>query len=84
MRTLAQLVEYRHTLVADRVRVTNRLTAALKLYFSQVLDWFEDKATLVFCEFLEKWPTLQKSQARPQDDAQALFSGSQFSLCRGH
>ncbi len=62
MRTLAQLVEYRRTLVADRVRVTNRLTAALKMYFPQVLDWFEDKATLVFCQFLEKWPTLQKAR----------------------
>ncbi len=62
MRTLAQLVEHRRTLVADRVRTTNRLTAALKLYFPQVLDWFEDKATLVFCEFLEKWPTLHSAK----------------------
>ena len=55
-------MEHRRTLVADRVRTTNRLTAALKLYFPQVLDWFEDKATIVFCEFLEKWPTLQSAK----------------------
>lgn len=58
MRALEQLVVHRRTLVADRIRITNRLTALLKLYFPQTLDWFEDKNTLVFCEFLEKWPTL--------------------------
>lgn len=33
MRTLRRLVEARHTLVQDRVGVTNRITAALKAYF---------------------------------------------------
>src|ERR671923_2288814 len=37
MRALAQLVEHRRRLVADRVRMTNRLTSALKTYFPQVL-----------------------------------------------
>ena len=41
IRALASLVEIRRRLVADRVRVTNRLTAALKNYYPQVLDWFE-------------------------------------------
>jgi len=73
MRTLAQLVEHRRTLVADRVRVTNRLTAALKLYFPQVLDWFEDKATLVFCAFLEKWPTLQAARRARKSTLERFF-----------
>lgn len=43
MRALRQLVEDRRRLVNDRVRVTNRITAALKAHFPQVLDWFEDR-----------------------------------------
>ncbi len=73
MRTLEQLVEHRRTLVADRVRTTNRLTAALKLYFPQVLDWFEDKATLVFCEFLERWPTLADAKRARKTTLERFF-----------
>jgi len=73
MRTLAQLVQHRRTLVADRVRTTNRLTAALKLYYPQVLDWFEDKATLVFCEFLEKWPTLAAAKRARKSSLERFF-----------
>ena len=73
MRTLAQLVEHRRTLVADRVRTTNRLTACLKLYFPQALDWFEDKATLVFCEFLEKWPTLPAAKRARKATLERFF-----------
>jgi hypothetical protein len=39
MRALAQLVEHRRRLVGDKVRLTNRLTSALKNYFPQVLQW---------------------------------------------
>ncbi len=55
MRALRRLVEDRRRLVQDRVRVTNRITAALKAYFPQVLEWFEDKGTVVFCDFVERW-----------------------------
>ena len=48
------LVELRRDLVQDRVRVTNRLTVALKAYFPQVLQWFADKETTVFVDFLER------------------------------
>lgn len=43
MRALRRCVEDRRPLVNDRVRVTNRITAALKGYYPQVLDRFEDK-----------------------------------------
>ena len=59
MRTLQHLVEYRRRLVGDRVRLTNRLTSALKNYYPQPLDWFDCPHTAVFCDFLERWPTLQ-------------------------
>ena len=58
MRILQQLVEQRRALVDEVLRTTNRITNALKQYFPQVLDWFEDKDTLVFCDFLTRWPTL--------------------------
>ncbi|MGK0297895.1 MAG: transposase [Gammaproteobacteria bacterium] len=58
VRALAQLTEYRRSLVQDRVDLSNRITALLKNYFPQVLDWFHEKDTHIFCDFLLKWPTL--------------------------
>jgi transposase len=52
MRALAQLVEDRRRLVGDKVRLTNRLTSTLKHYFPQVLAWFSDKDTTLFCDLL--------------------------------
>src|SRR5215468_3551125 len=62
MRALAQLVESRRRLVGDKVRCTNRLTSALKNYFPHVLQWFEDKDTGIFGDFLSHWPTLKAAQ----------------------
>ena len=62
MRKLEKLVEQRRTLVDEVRRVTNRMTAALKEYFPQVLEWFKDKDTLVFCDFVTRWPTLKQAQ----------------------
>src|SRR5712691_2382865 len=45
MRALAQLVESRRRLVGDKVRLTNRLTSALKNSFPHVLQWFDEKDT---------------------------------------
>jgi transposase len=65
-RTLRFLVEHRRRLINDRTRTSNRLTALLKSYFPQVLDWFEDVRTLLVCDLLERWPTLSAlQQARP-------------------
>jgi Transposase len=52
MRALEQLVEHRRRLVGDKVRLTNRLTSALKNYFPHVLQWFDDTDTTIFCDFL--------------------------------
>src|SRR5262245_60769426 len=59
MRALAQLVEHRRRVVGDKVRITNRLTSTLKNYFPQVLQWFQEKDTRIFCDFLSRWPTLE-------------------------
>jgi transposase len=59
MRTRDQRVEFRRRLVEDKVRLTNRLTSALKHDFPQVLHWFSDKDTTIFCDVLSQWPTLK-------------------------
>lgn len=73
MRALQRLVEVRRDLVQDRVRVTNRLTYALKAYFPQVLEWFRDKETAVFADFLERWPSLEDAQRARRDTLVAFF-----------
>ncbi len=62
MRALSQLVEDRRTLVNDKVRLLNRLTSALKNYYPQPLEWVSEKDTALFCDFLERWPTLKAAQ----------------------
>jgi transposase len=62
MRALQRLVEARRGLVHDRVRITNRITSALKEYFPQPVEWFRDKETEVFAAFLQRWPTLPAVQ----------------------
>jgi hypothetical protein len=62
MRAVAQLVEHRRRLVGDRIRMTNRLTSTLKMYFPQVLEWCPNKETRLFCDFLSQWPTLKAAQ----------------------
>lgn len=58
VRALAQLVEHRRKLVHDRVKLTNRITGILKGYYPQVIDWFKEKDTVIFCDFLTRWPSL--------------------------
>ncbi len=58
VRALAQIVEYRRKLVQDRVDISNKITTALKNYYPQAIDWFKEKDTLLFCNFITKWPTL--------------------------
>ncbi len=61
-RTLRLLVEHRRRLVGDRTRTSNRLTALLKCYFPQVLEWFPDIRTDLVCDFLLRWPALDSLQ----------------------
>ncbi|MCA9623704.1 MAG: IS110 family transposase, partial [Myxococcales bacterium] len=62
LRMVREMVVSRRSLVHERVRVTNRLIHALKAYFPQVLDWFEDRSTEVFAAFLAHWPSLQAAK----------------------
>jgi transposase len=52
----------RRKLVDDKTYLSNRLTAQLKLYYPQVLQWFYKPDSPVACEFLLRWPTLESVQ----------------------
>ncbi len=73
MRTLTTLVEERRHLVNDVISITNRMTSTLKQYYPQVLDWFEDRNTLIFCDFLNRWPTLKQVKRARCSTLEAFF-----------
>jgi transposase len=65
-RTLQFLVEERRKFVHEKTRCSNRLTAHLKMYFPQVVGWFDEVGSNIVADFLERWPSLEKLQrARP-------------------
>jgi transposase len=74
MRTLASLVEQRRTLVNDKIRVTNRLRHTLKQYYPQVLEWFEHIDTALFCDFIERWPTLTQAKRARKTTLKTFFA----------
>ena len=76
-RALRQWVESRRMLVGEKVRLTNRITASLKSYFPQVLDWFDDKDTLVFCAFMEQFPTVTAAQSATPEQLTQFFRAHQ-------
>jgi transposase len=61
-RLLQRLVELRRRMVNDKTRESNRLTACLKLYFPQMLKWFDDVTSPLVAALLERWPTLEELQ----------------------
>src|SRR3954466_3103666 len=63
-RTLQFLVEGRRKFVHEKVRYSNRLTAYLKMYFPQVLEWFSAVGSPIVGAFLLRWPTLEKCRRR--------------------
>ena len=66
-RSLQILAEHRRQLVDQRTGESNRLTQALKLYYPQVLGWFDKVVSPLAGAFLQRWPTLELAQkARPQ------------------
>jgi transposase len=73
IRALEQLVEHRRRLVGDKGRLTNRLTAPLKNYFPHALQWFDDKDTTLFCDFLTPWPPLNAAQLARRTTLEHFF-----------
>lgn len=67
VRCLRMLSEQRRRMVDRRTALTNQLTANLKQYFPQALDWAGALKEVKALDFLERWPTLaavQKARAR--------------------
>ena len=62
-RSLRLLTEGRRDLVNQSTAVTNQLTALLKGYYPQALQWIGSLNTVWACDFLERWPTLQSLQS---------------------
>ena len=66
IQALELLVKHRRRLISDKVRLISRLISVLKDYYPQVLTWFKDRDTMLFCDFLTRWPTLAEVQrSRP-------------------
>lgn len=61
-RQLQMLVEDRRGFVDQRTRLSNCLTAVLKLYFPQVLDWIDNIDSPMGCDLLERWPSVEQLQ----------------------
>jgi transposase len=59
-RLLQFLVEERRRSVNEKTRQSNRLTDCLKLYFPQILHWFDDVGTPLVGDLLERWPSLEE------------------------
>src|SRR5580658_1081871 len=64
-RRVQNLVEERRHLVEEKTAQCNRLTNHLKIYFPQMLEWFDRLDTELVCAFLEQWPTLEELQKVP-------------------
>lgn len=73
VRQLEVLVEKRRELVNDRCRFSNQLISSLKQYYPQALDWFTHRGTELFCDFIIRWPTLQKLQRTQEKTIIAFF-----------
>ena len=74
VRILAQHVENRRKLVQERVKLSNKITATLKNYYPQVLDWFKEKDTLIFCNFITKWPSLSDAKKAQKRTLMGFFN----------
>lgn len=74
-RSIRMLVEDRRKLVDQRTRLTNQLTSCLKSYYPQALEWAGELSTQQACDFLKRWPTLDKLQAAKPDRLRRFYMG---------
>src|ERR1700731_458722 len=72
-RRIQNLVEERRTLVDEKTTQLNRLTGYLKVYFPQMLEWFEKPDTKLVCDLLERWPSLEELQKVPPAELRKFF-----------
>ena len=72
-RRVQNLVEERRNLVDEKTAQTNRLTNHLKIYFPQMLGWFDRLDTELVCTLLERWPRLEELQKVPPARLRTFF-----------
>src|ERR1700736_392358 len=72
-RRIQNLVEERRNLVDEKTTQLNRLTGYLKVYFPQMLEWFEKLDTMLVCDLLERWPSLEELQKVPPAELRKFF-----------
>src|SRR2546425_2665492 len=77
-RSIQLLTEGRRKLVDERTALTNQLTAVLKTYFPQALDWFGDLHTSRACAFLQRWPSLQLLQHATTSSIRKFYQGQRY------
>jgi hypothetical protein len=76
------LVEARGRLKGDQSRCVNRLVQALKQYYPQVLDWFSQHNTVVFCDFLDQWPAMDKAKRARKTKLETFFKDHNVRFAR--
>jgi Transposase. len=72
-RRVQNLVEERRKLTAERTAQSNRLTSYLKIYFPQMVEWFEKLDMPLVCDLLERWPTLEELQKVSPEELRMFF-----------
>jgi len=72
-RRVQNLVEERRNLGDEKTAQINRLTHQRKIYFPQMLEWFEQLDTELVCTLLERWPTLEELQKVPPERLRTFF-----------
>jgi len=77
-RSIQLLTEDRRGLVDARTVLTNQLTAALKSYFPQALDWIGDLHTVRACAFLQRWPSLQQFQLSTSSSVRKFYKAQGY------
>ena len=73
-RLVQHLVEARRKLVNEKTRQSNRLTDRLKMYFPQVLSWFQEVDSPLVGDLLKRWPTLESLQKARRATLQSFFT----------
>lgn len=61
-RLIAQLAEDRRDLVQQQTRLANQLRDRLKQFFPQALQLVDELDRRMACQFLRRWPSLQRLQ----------------------
>jgi len=73
-RALTRLVEARRKAVDLQTQFVQRLTAELKGYFPQALEWAGSLTSPMAHDFLRRWPTLQAVQRARESTLRRFYS----------